>query len=137
MRLKVKAKPSTDSPTGPVDKPSIATKQDKASEAKRLKGLLAQEVPYEIPDFPRSLGPTSIPLQPDHLAMTSPEYIVTLDAGTFRYVWEMVEDKARLDHQKFRAMKNVKRVSEQAVESFRRSAGVKAPAKKLRLKAKK
>ncbi|CAB4193154.1 hypothetical protein UFOVP1246_49 [uncultured Caudovirales phage] len=76
------------------------------------------EAPYEIPGLPISDGPIS------HQRKLTPAkgeqpIIVVLPAGAFQYVWEMLESKARIDHQKYASIPSITIAAEDSVRSFR------------------
>lgn len=61
-------------------------------------------------------------------------YTITLDAPTFRYVWEAIEGKAKRDHYRRHGIKVFDHVTRHAVNAFRNSYahahGIEPPTKK-------
>ena len=51
----------------------------------------------------------------------SQEYVITLDPGSFRYVWEMLEARAHSDYRKFSAIEHIELACRESVNAFRRS----------------
>lgn len=116
LRLK-KPGSNTPTPTTPVKK------------TPKKPEVPAPPKPYEIPGFPRSEGPTATKTPNGILGVEKGHHTVVLDTGTFWYVWQMVEERARLDHQKMSSsMPNVKRVTEETVRAFRDASGYKTHA---------
>lgn len=135
IKKKIRLKKPDEVPT-----PVSNTKQPKKKPP--IKKKVEEKKPYFIPGYPKEDGPMKYTGE-GVLKVTNPEVVITLDRGTFQYVWEMLEARAHTDHQKYGpAVPNIKRVTECAVEAFRNSAEhsfgtPKAPAKKLKLKGKK
>ena len=104
-------------------------KTDEVTTAKKRPKLKPKATPqgaiYFIPGFPIEDGPIKYTVdRPGDklLDVTDPACVVVLDRGTFQYVWEMLESRARADHQKYRSIPSLKRVTEEAVRSFRKTA---------------
>jgi hypothetical protein len=53
--------------------------------------------------------------------MNNPEYLITLDAGSFRYVWELLEGRAHKDYAKFHGIETIGEACRQSINAFRRS----------------
>lgn len=107
---KLRLKKPESVPAAPIRKPKV---KDKAPEPPK---------PYTIPGFPIETGPIKYNEREVFALTGSDPFVITLDRGTFQYVWEMLEARARIDHQKYHMMPNVRRVTEESVRSFRNTA---------------
>lgn len=127
-----------------LKKPSSSTSEEVTPPLKKTpttnggRKLPKEIVPalYSIPGLPLKDGPPPVKQGEGTrlLESVSPLFVITLDAGTFRYVWEMVEGKARRDHQSYTNVSPaIMRVSEEAVRCFRAAAG-NSVSRKLRIK---
>lgn len=91
----------------PTEIPKRRKKQDKPEPVKQ----------YEIPGYPINEGPQS---HSRSLKEKCEEPVVlVLPTGTFQYVWEMLEAKARADHQRYSSIDSITSVAENAVRLFR------------------
>lgn len=111
---------------------------DKKTVKKKVKEV---EPPYFIPGLPLEEGPKNHS-PAGVLGDKSGEFVITVDRGTFQYVWEMLEARAHGDHKKF-STPNIQRVTEEAVRAFRNAADHNLPGRakakskpKLKIKGK-
>lgn len=127
MKLKLKTAPAVKQST-PTATPKKAVKKKPPVKAVKVEEIRR----YEIPGLPHSNGPLAHSA-PEILASTMDGFTVTMDYGTFTYVWQKLEKEAHHDHQKY-PTPNIQRVAEEAVKAFRRTADNmipgRAPAKK-------
>ena len=107
------------------------TKQKVSERPKRRKEPVV-ETPkaYEIPGLPISDGPQTAKRL---LTDTSQPVLVVLPAGVFQYVWEMLESRARADHQKYPTLPAVQSVAELSVAAFR-TASISAVRREAKVK---
>lgn len=121
-----------------VPTPAVAEKKPAAKRVVKKKTAPEPVVPYFIPGLPRDKGPHGFPANGNALANKKCEHIITVDAGTFRYLWEMVEANCTERHQKYVSIPNIARVCEEAVRAFRRSSQTdQTPKAKIKLRVKK
>lgn len=74
---------------------------------------------YEIPGYPIADGPAACRRK---LSERTPVVLVALDAGTFQYLWEMAETRAREDHKKYNGgMPEITRASVELVRVLRKA----------------
>lgn len=95
-----------------------AATPNKRKRTKAVSTAVPVEKPYEIPGLPISEGPSSSQRTLARSKSDQP-LVVTMSPAAFQYVWEMLEAKARIDHQKYVAMKSIQSAAEESVAAFR------------------
>lgn len=124
--------------TTPAASPSPKLRLKKVQEAKQPK-VEPRPSDYPLPGYPKEDGPRNPPQ--DVFNDKTGMYSVTMDRGTFWYVWSMVEARARDDHRKYSFNPGFAHVTLDAVGAFRHTYYAQhpkggKPKPKLRLKGK-
>jgi hypothetical protein len=139
--LKLKRKTATPETPVAVEEetvtPSTTTKKTRSNKNAPVK----QEPKYFIPGLERpDVTPKKYPgVLKSRKTVNRPEFIITLDEASFRYVWEMLEARAHKDHQQYNAIPSIDSATRNSIDSFRRSyahaMGIDVPKTKKLVKA--
>lgn len=134
MKL-VKKTTNTPSTTGKARKASTKRNAAKSNEEEQA----PIQIDFVVPGLERpDVTPQKYRGSLSSRKRNRPEFVVTLDEASFRYVWEMLEARGKTDYQRYSSVDVIKDCVTNSLNAFRRSyasgMGIKPPVTKRLVK---